>query len=476
VDASDHGKTILSGIIGYSSLKALDYALLRLNPDYFDDRVQQNLFILLQRYADQHRGIPSRAALADMLRNEKPGTALMYQEYYDALAAVQPPFDAFSHSIAMLRDLAFDRRSRAALTKGYEILGEGLWEDKAWLQGHAAARSWVLGEFAAVERDAATEAGKAEGDMRGEEEEILGVYAKAQALRVQGLAPGVEFGIPDLDARLPGGTLPGELCMVVAWTTAGKTSWCVNWSWHAAVMQHKNVVIFTTETLRPQVRVKLLSRHSRHPKFGMTEGIDSRRIRAGTVQDESAFRQVLKDLTEAEDYGQLYIAQVPRGGTMGAIEGRLAAIARTFHPDLVIIDYLQLLRPDVVRRDAAGHEVYGNVVKAAKELAIDYEVPVVSPWQVSREGRRELKSTGGYGLQHLSLSAEASNTSDIVLGLADLEADTTGGKRVELDLEVMKNRDGERGAVIQLTADFRTSYFGLRAAAASNGDTPWGDT
>jgi replicative DNA helicase len=474
VDASDHGKVILSGIIGYNSLKALDYALLRLHPDYFDDRVQKNLFVMLQRYADQHRGIPSRAALADMLRNEKPGTAAMYQEYYDALAAVQPPFDAFSHSIAMLRDLAFDRSTRAALTQGYEILNAGVWEDKIWLQGHAAARSWVLSEFAAVDRDASTEAGKSEGDMRAEEEEILSVYARAQALRAQGHAPGVEFGLPELDAKLPGGTLPGELTLIAAWTTTGKTSWCVNWAWHAAVMQRKNVVFFTTETLRPQVRVKLLSRHSRHPKFGLPEGIDSRRIRAGTVQDESAFRQVLKDLTEDGDYGQLYIAQVPRGGTMSAVEGRLAAIARTFHPDLVIIDYLQLLRPDVVRRDAAGHEVYGNVVKSAKELAIDYEVPVASPWQVNREGRRELKSAGVYGLQHLAVSQEASNTSDIVLGLADLDQDSTGGTRVQLDLAVMKNRDGERGAQLQLTADFRTSCYTLRNAAGE-ADTPWGD-
>jgi replicative DNA helicase len=475
VDASDHGKVILSGIIGYQSLKALDYALLRLNPEYFDDHVQRNLFVMLQRYADQHRGIFSRDALADMLRNEKPGTADMYQEYYDALAAVQPAFDAYSHSITMLRELAFDRRSRLALTKGYEILNQGQWEGREWLQGHGAARSWVLSEFAAIERDAATEAGKSEGDMRAEEEEILAVYAKAQALKAQGHAPGVEFGLPELDARLPGGVLPGELTLVAAWTSTGKTSWCVNWAWHAAVMQRKNVVIFTTETLRTQVRVKLLSRHSRHPKFGMAEGIDSRRIRAGTVQDEPAFRLVLKDLTEDGDYGQLYVAQVPRGGTMGAIEGRLAAIGRTFHPDLVIIDYLQLLRPDVIRRDAAGHEVYGNVVKLAKELAIDYAVPVVSPWQVSREGRRELKSAGVYGLQHLAVSQEASNTSDIVLGLADLEEDSTGGKRVQLDLAVMKNRDGERGAQLQLTADLRTSWFGPRSQAG-DGETPWGDT
>jgi replicative DNA helicase len=472
VDATEHGRVILGAIIAYRSTEALDYALLRISSEQFTDPVQRALFILVQRYADSYRAILPRHALDDVVRGEAPGTAHLYQEYYDALAALEPGLADFQHSVDQLRALSYDRATKDAILRANTIITEGWWDEAvhAKLHGHAAARAYLLSALAVIERDSSVD-GAAEGDMRKESEEILTLYSRAKLLREQGRAPGVEFGIDTLDRKLPGGCQPGELGLVLAWTTAGKTSWCVQHAWHAAVMQGRNVVIYTTETLRPQVRVKLLARHSRHPKFGLPEGINSRLIRAGAVRDDAAFKMVLKDLSESPEYGRLYVAQVPRGGTMSVIQGRHSAICRQFRPDIVFIDYLQLLHPDVVRKDAAGHEVAGNVVKAAKEFAIDAQVPVWSPWQVNREGRREVKTAGRYGLQHTAASAEAANTSDIVLSLVDPEQDDSAGVRVDIDVIVEKNRDGERGGKpIELTADFRTSTFIARSAVAAAGD------
>jgi replicative DNA helicase len=466
IDAADHGKVVLSAIFGYGSVKALDYALARISPHFFVDPVQQALFTLAQRYADQSRAIMPRAALEDLLRSQEPGKALMYGEYYDALACQQPHISDFVHSVGQLRELSVERATGEALAQGMEILRAGVWsEDGKKLQGPGDARAHVLAAFSVVEREAAA-AESPEGDARTEERDMLALYAKAKAQRAAGTASGVMFGLPELDEKLPGGLLPGEMALVLGFTSSGKTAWCCSWAWHAVTQQGRNVVIFTSETLRPQLRVKIASRHSRDPRFGLAKGLNSRDIRAGTLKtdEESALRAVLDDFSTNPGYGKCYIVQVPRGFTVSGVEGRLNAIDRQFHPDLVIIDYAQLLRSGRARKDT--REEQGETVKDCKELAATFRgghgVPLVSPWQVNREGRKAMKERGGYSLLDTAETAEAANTPDLILSLADPDADTSRGRAVHMELGVPKNRDGERGTGIQLTADFATSYFAAR--------------
>ncbi len=469
MDASDHGKVVLSAILaGGGSIKALDYALARITPEHLVDPVQRTLFIICQRYADQTRGVLSRAALGDLLRDREPGKALMYAEYYDAMAAAPPALDQFLHSVTQLRELAAERSTGEALAQGMEILRNGARDERGReLRGHEDARAYVLAELAAVERDSGL-ASSPEGDIRRESDDLHARYAKAKELRLQGTAPGVSFGLEALDARFPGGLNPGELCLVCGWTSAGKSSVCAHLAWHLSTQQGRNVVIFTTETLRPQVHAKIVARHSRQPQFGLPQGLNSRDIRSGWLDErgERALRQVLSDFGSNPDYGRCYVVQVPRRGTLSGMESRLQAISRQFRPDLVIIDYLQLFYPDRSRRESGEREDQSGIVKDAKQVAATFAqgtgVPVVSPWQVNRVGRERLKEAGGYSLENMAGTQEAANTADIVLGLVDPLNDTSHGRNVPIELTVMKNRDGERGGTFRLTADFATSFFSSR--------------
>src|SRR6516164_3655874 len=72
-------------------------------------------------------------------------------------------------------------------------------------------------------------------------------------------------------------------------TAAGKTSLAVDWIWRACVQQGKNVVVFTSETNRLQVRTKIIARHSRHLYAGdsrLPEGLNTKDLRGGNLPDD----------------------------------------------------------------------------------------------------------------------------------------------------------------------------------------------
>lgn len=471
-DEVAHGRVVLSAILaGRGSVSALGYATDRLVPpeQFFTDPVQRKLFLMLGRYNYQVGGIMTRSALEDVLRNAgaKPGTALMFQEAYDDLAAAAPEPHEFRHSVDQLRELAADRATGAALAAGMQIMREGLRTDdgREW-SGHAAAREYVLAEFAAAEAAVGADDSPG-GDVTEEGDDILAVYARTKELRKTGKVQGIEFGLPALDQHLDGGLGHGELALVAAAMTAGKSSLCVQSAWYNAVEQGKNVLIFTTEQHRTALRIKIVARHSRHPKFGMPRGLDTRAIRSGQLGDEGErfLAAVVADL-KTGDYGSLQVIQMPEECTLSRMAARAEAVSRVAVPDVVFIDYLQLFNPEKVSRESRQHETQAGLLKAARGWARSFRrgrgVPVISPWQVNNPGLQTMKSSGEFTLEHLSETIEAGRTPSMVLGLMTSEEDSSYGRAAPVELKVLKNRDGPRGRKFALTADFATCCFSDR--------------
>jgi replicative DNA helicase len=467
VDAGEHGKTVLAVILGAGGVKALDYAARHVSDGHFEDRVQKALFVLAQRYADQTRGTLPRHALEDLLRERPPGTALLYLEYYDLLTGLHPSASDFKHSVAMLRELHSEKETAEALAQGMEILRAGAKDERGNdLRGAGDARAHVQAAFADIERE--NSAGQApEGDTRTEMARVRETYARARELRLSGRSAGVSTGIAPLDEVLSGGLSPGELALLVGFTSAGKSQFMAHLAWHTSAVLGRNVVLFASETTRANMLVRILGRHSKLPKFGLPGGLNTRDIRAGTLSAEeyAAFREVTEDF--ARSPGQPYIVQVPRGFTVSWLEARLNAVSRQFMPDLCLIDYLGLARPERTRKDR--REELGLILQDAKQLAVTFGdghgVPIASPWQISREGRRAVRERGGYVLSDLSETAEAANTPDVILSVLEPENDDTRGRAVPLKFDVLKNRENERYVRLELQADFACSYFQLRDSA-----------
>lgn len=410
-----------------------------------------------------------RHALEDLLRSYPAGTAQLHTEYYDHVAGRHPTISDFRHSVTQLRELRQEEETGNALAQGVTIIRDGAMDGKTELRGHAAARAYVISAFADIEREAA--AGEApEGDIRLETAKLHESYAQARERRVSGQAAGIGTGIERLDEALSGGYHNGEFVMVAGFSSAGKSQWCAHQAWHTSIMQGKNVVLFSSETTRANMQVRIIGRHSRLPKFGLQAGLNTRDLRAGTLDGEQykTFRHVLSDYASDAYKGKCYIVQMPRGATMGAVESRLAAISRQFMPDLVLIDYLALLRPERAGRERRDDLTL--LLQDAKQLSVSFAdgrgVPLLTPWQVSREGRKAVHDRGHYIASDLAETAESDRSPDIIFSLLDPEQDDSRGRKVPLKLDVMKNRENERFVRIELLADFANSYFAAADSAA----------
>lgn len=474
MDAVAHGKTVLAAVLGgKGSIKALDYAARYLTSDHFEDRTQRTLFILAQRYADQTRGILPRHALEDLLRSHPAGTAQLHIEYFDHVASRHPTVSDFRHSVTMLRELRQEKETGEALAQGMAVLSQGAVVGKEEIRGHASARAYVIGQFADIERAAA--AGEApEGDIRTETAKLHETYAKARERAVSGQSSGIGTGIEELDRVLSGGLANGEFALVAGFSSAGKSQWVAQQAWHASIMQGKNVVLFSSETTRANMQVRIIGRHSRLPQFGLPAGLNTRDIRAGTLDGEEykAFRAVLADYSSSAYGGRCYIIQLPRGATMSMAEARLAAVSRQFMPDMVIFDYLALLRAEQTGRAQERRDNLTLLLQDAKQLSVTFNdgrgVPVLSPWQVNRTGRSEVAERGYYVFKDLAETAEAERSPDIIISLLDPEQDDSRGRKVPIRLDVMKNREAERFVRFELLADFANSYFAPAGSASDD--------
>jgi hypothetical protein len=474
-DEVAHGKTVLSAIVaGGGSVRALDHAAEKLAvPElFFTDAVQLKVFLLLERYRRQAGGIMPREVLSDLLRGRKPGTVQMFEETYDGLAAFVPEEHQFRHAVDQLRELAAERATGEALAMGKQILGANekepfKLEDGRALWGHEEARAYVQAALADAEQLGA-DADTPVTDVARDGDEVMAAYARAKALKQSGKRIGVAFGLDSLDKYLGGGIGNG-LCLVVAGTTVGKSSLCVQAAWFNAVIEGRNVLVFTTEQHCHEVRLKLVARHSRLPKFGLAQGLDTARMRGGWLseEEERVFAWVLDDL-KTGGYGGIEVVQMPERCTVPQWTGRAESMGRRRRPDLMVFDYLQLCDPALRTRDSREHENQSGIVKSAHRWGQaafhGHGVPLISPWQANQGGAQALRGGGGgFSLdQHMSQSSEAAKTAGTVITLAAPEEDTTRGRAAPLTLTVEKNRDYARGGRFQVVADYATSHFADR--------------
>lgn len=461
--ASEHGQQVLSAILP-KRRDLLDVALRRLTAKHFPEKTQANLFTMLERYAGVTGAVMPEKYLSDLLSKRDTGQAQLYVETYQTYSAIEVEDSEFHWSVQQLRELAAEQSTKEVITDALEVVVKGKeLEGGEVLRGHLDARSYLLERFADIDRELTMQEAP-EGDMREEESDILSDYAERKKARLDGTSTGIQFGIRDLDDKI-GGMQRGELILAAGYSSDGKSTLCVQAAWSAAVEQGKNVLFLTTETLRPQIRRKILSRHSLLPQFNIPDGLNSRALKNGTLTpgEEQKFQDIVHDLAKNPNYGRVYIVQVPRSSTIGSLEQRMYRISREFDIDLVIMDYLALLVSD--RRRQTTREELAAIMREAKQVATTFQdgrgVPLMSPWQVSREARTDAERLGQYTTRALSETAEATNSADIIISL--LAPTDNTDRRAEVTMQVLKNRDGETANGLMVDVDYATSAFRSRS-------------
>ena len=245
---------------------------------------------------------------------------------------------------------------------------------------------------------------------------------------------GVPTGFMDFD-HMTSGLQPGNLIIIAARPSMGKTTLVLNMAQNIAVEEERPVAIFSLEMPAQDIVMRMLAAEAQ---------IDFGRLRTGNFSEE-----YWRPLTE----GASRLADAPilindnRGLTVQSMraEGRRL---KGEHGDLalIIVDYLQLLR-GTGRYNAREQEI-SEISRALKILAWELNVPIIACSQLSREVERRPDKQPQ--LSDLRESGAIEQDADLVAFLyrEDYYEEEDSGDRVEANIMIKKQRNGPTGTVV----------------------------
>ena len=250
---------------------------------------------------------------------------------------------------------------------------------------------------------------------------------------------GAASGFADLDS-LTGGFQAGNLIVVAARPSMGKSTLATNFIENAAIDHGLPAALFSLEMSETELAHRFIASQAR---------VSSDDLRKGRVRGER-WPKVLNAVEKLAS-APIYIDD---SSDIGVLEIR--AKARRLHArhglGLIVVDYLQLVRPDT-RADSRVEQV-GQISRGLKILARELNIPVIAVSQLSRAV--ESRNPPIPMLSDLRESGQLEQDADVVMFVYRDEYYNADSERLgEADLIVAKHRNGPVG---QITLTFLTKY------------------
>ncbi|MEA2391652.1 MAG: replicative helicase [Solirubrobacteraceae bacterium] len=347
-----------------------------------------------------------------------------------ALAAAAPAAGNARHYAQIVRN---DARMRRLLTAAYEIQAKVLGHEETPAVLMEQAERAVL-EVAHDER---------QKDFQSIEDILVVEVEKLHRLSLEKTAlTGTPSGFKELD-EITGGFQPGNLIVLAARPSMGKSALVTNIAENAALQHGRPVALFSLEMseaelaqrfIASQARVKgeLLRKGKAESHWPKINDASQRLASAPLFVDDSSDIGILEVRAKAR---RLHAQQQARGGL-----------------GLIIVDYLQLMRAD--GRIESRVQQVGEMSRGLKILARELEVPVIALSQLSRavEQRTDKKPV----LSDLRESGQIEQDADLVMFIyRDEYYDRDSEREGEADIIISKHRNGPLGEV---TLNFQKEF------------------
>ncbi len=243
---------------------------------------------------------------------------------------------------------------------------------------------------------------------------------------------GVPTGFAQLD-KMTSGLHGGELLIVAARPSMGKTAFSLNLAQHIALRSKKTVAYFSLEMSREAVMMRLLAAEAR---------ISMNDIRSGKISD-SAWPKLIQAAGHISD-SSLYIDETS-GISPTEVRARARRLKAQHGLDVIVIDYLQLM--DLKQKVESRERAVSEISKALKAMAKELDVPVIALAQLNRgvEGRTEKRPM----LSDLRESGSIEQDADVIMLLYREDYYDKENSEVVGNAEVIigKQRNGPTGTV-----------------------------
>ena len=264
-----------------------------------------------------------------------------------------------------------------------------------------------------------------------------------EASRTSGRITGVPTGFYDLDNHLTG-LHKGELILVAARPSMGKTALVLNFARHVVTQEKIPTAIFSLEMSKESLVSRMVA---------MEAKVDAKSIRTGKLSDREW--DAIIEATEVLSQAPLYIDD-NSSITLSELRSKCRKLKQTKNLGLIIIDYLQLMNAS---RPVESRQLFiAEVSRALKGLAKELGVPVIALSQLNRaaDSRNDHKPV----LADLRESGSIEQDADVVMFIYRDEyynPDTTTRPGVA-DIIVAKQRNGALGT-IELLWDGKYTLF-----------------
>ncbi|MCY1512375.1 Replicative DNA helicase [compost metagenome] len=182
---------------------------------------------------------------------------------------------------------------------------------------------------------------------------------------------GVRTGFNDFD-KMTSGLQPGDMIVLAARPSMGKTSLAINIAEHVALEEGLPVAVFSMEMGAAQLAVRIV---------GSIGRIDQGHLRTGKLSDEEWPR--LTEAIEKLRNVSLHIDETP-GLSSSELRANARRLARQYgRLGLIVVDYLQLMSTSSSGDENRATAV-GEISRGLKMLAKELKCPVIALSQLSR--------------------------------------------------------------------------------------------
>jgi replicative DNA helicase len=404
--------------------------------DRVSDIVSENEF-----YRADHRLIFKHIIL--LIENNKPADVLTVAESLERSAAlVEAGGQAYLGSLALntpsaanIRRYAEIVRERAIMRQlavaGTEIADSSYnpaGRDAAALIDEAEAKVFQIAEVGAKAKQGFV---KIDPLLTETVERIDMLYSRENKDDVIGLAT----GYVDLD-RMTSGLQPGELIIIAARPSMGKTALAMNIVEHVTLNLKKTAAVFSMEMSGSQLALRMI---------GSVGRVDQHKLRSGTFE-ESEWPKLV------DAVGKLNDAQIHIDDTAGLNALEVRSRARRLHRQcgglsLIVVDYLQLMSGSSSGREENRATEVAEMSRGLKSLAKELKVPVVALSQLNRsvESRVDKRPM----MSDLRESGAIEQDADLIMFIYRDEVynPTNEASKGKAELIVAKQRNGPTGPV-----------------------------
>ena len=252
---------------------------------------------------------------------------------------------------------------------------------------------------------------------------------------------GLPSGLVEVD-NLTAGFNPGDMIVVAARTSVGKTSFAMGIAEYLAVVHHVPVGIFSLEMSHQQLTLRMLCGNA---------GVDSHKFKIGKLglDDQARLRSAVGELSNAP-----IIVEDSRSLTITRLRHRARDMVLNRGVKLIVVDYLQQVTAS--GRSDSRQESVSEVSRGIKLMAMELGVPIIAISQLNRSSETENRIPK---ISDIRESGAIENDADLIIILHSEEVSNRGNNawaeanpnKIGMTLAIIaKHRNGPCGTV-QLT-------------------------